>query len=69
MSTYYIIKNEYKIKMSTSGSLYTNIMKCKIILTQCMKNKTMARYYGMTTQYGSYSCQHNYHGDKTKQTA
>ena len=28
----------------------------------------MARYYGKTTQYGGYNCQHNYHGDKTNQT-
>ena len=29
----------------------------------------MARYYGKTTRYGGYSCQHNYHGNKTNQTA
>ena len=28
----------------------------------------MARYNGKTSQYGGYSCQHNYHGDQTNQT-
>ena len=68
MSTYYIIKNEYKIKNKHKRWLYANAMKCKIILTWCTKNRTVARYYGKTTQYGGYSCQHNYHSNKTNQT-
>ena len=49
MSTYYIIKNEYKIKMSTSSS-YMPMLKNNIDI-MCKKQRldTMARLHNMVT--------------------
>ena len=63
ISTYYIIKNEYKIKMITSGGYKPTSQNN----TDMMCEKIMSGYYDKSTQCSNCNCQHNYHSDKMTQ--